>query len=56
LLIDRDRCKITVFSDPAPDGGGYAQEHGVKFGGGKLLLPDPVGIELDTSELTKFVR
>jgi Uma2 family endonuclease len=56
LLIDRDRCAITAFSEPAPDGRGYAQKHAVQFDGGKLLLPDPVGIELDTGELSEFVR
>lgn len=53
LLIDRDACAVTVHSDPAPDG--YRHIETVKFGG-KLRLPDPVGIELDTEALKNFVR
>jgi Uma2 family endonuclease len=53
LLIDRDDCTVTVHSDPATDG--YRTATTVKFGA-TLTLPDPIGIELDTEELKKYVR
>ncbi|MFE1961440.1 Uma2 family endonuclease [Streptomyces sp. NPDC059479] len=53
LLIDRGHGTVTVHSDPATDG--YRDRHVVDFGM-KVMLPDPVGIELDTEELKNFVR
>ncbi|MFE3139034.1 Uma2 family endonuclease [Streptomyces scopuliridis] len=53
LLIDRDHGTVTVHSDPAADGYGYLQ---VADFGKKVVLPDPVGIELDTEELKNYVR
>ncbi|QXE35558.1 Uma2 family endonuclease [Streptomyces sp. GMY02] len=53
LLIDRDHGTVTVHSDPAADG--YRDRHVMDFGV-KVLLPDPVGIGLDTEELKGFVR
>ncbi|MFI5758089.1 Uma2 family endonuclease [Streptomyces sp. NPDC051569] len=53
LLIDRDHGTVTVHSDPAVDGYRYRQ---VADFGTKILLPDPVGIELDTEDLKEFVR
>ncbi|MBP0461562.1 Uma2 family endonuclease [Streptomyces montanisoli] len=55
LLVDRDACTVTVYSDPRPDGGGYRETHTVAFGV-RVRLPDPVGIELDTEELKNYVR
>ncbi|GGW96183.1 Uma2 family endonuclease [Streptomyces chryseus] len=55
LLIDRDACTVTVFSEPDPDGGGYRDSHTVKFGA-RVSLPAPVGMELDTERLKKYVR
>lgn len=52
LLIDRDARAVTVYSDPAP--GGYRSVDTAAFGG-KLVLPDPVGIELDTEILKEYV-
>ncbi|MFG3024654.1 Uma2 family endonuclease [Streptomyces sp. NPDC048254] len=53
LLIDRDALSILVHSDPDPEVG-YRDIHVVKLGG-KVTLPDPVGIELDTEELRDYV-
>ncbi|MFD5031849.1 Uma2 family endonuclease [Streptomyces sp. NPDC058220] len=53
LLIDRDHGRVTVHSDPGADG--YRFRQTADFGA-KLTLPDPVGIELDTEALKKYVR
>ncbi|MGI5377027.1 Uma2 family endonuclease [Streptomyces sp. CA-251387] len=53
LLIDRDNLSILVHSDPDPEDG-YRDIHVVGLGG-KVTLPDPVGIELDTEELKQYV-
>jgi Uma2 family endonuclease len=53
LLIDRDKLSILVHSDPDPEDG-YRDIHTVRLGG-KISLPDPVGIELDTDELKQYV-
>ncbi|MER7405376.1 Uma2 family endonuclease [Streptomyces sp. NPDC000070] len=53
LLIDRDSLLIRVHSDPHPEIG-YRALHVEKLGG-KVTLPDPVGIELDTEELKQYV-
>ncbi|MFE2375520.1 Uma2 family endonuclease [Streptomyces sp. NPDC059398] len=55
LLVDREAGAATVFSAPDPEGGGYRDSHTVKFGE-VLMLPDPVGIELDTEVLQNYVR
>ncbi|MFD5424861.1 Uma2 family endonuclease [Streptomyces sp. NPDC127084] len=57
LLIDRDDSTVTVHSDPHPDGGsrGYRDVHKVAFGA-EVVLPDPVGITLDTEVLKNYVR
>ncbi|MFC8239929.1 Uma2 family endonuclease [Streptomyces chartreusis] len=52
LLIDRDNLSVLVHSDPDPEDG-YRDIHVVRLGG-KVLLPDPVGIELDTEELKLY--
>ena len=55
LLIDRDSCTIAVHSSPDRKAGGYRDIRTAKFGE-KVLLPDPVGIELDTEILKNYVR
>ncbi|MER7178914.1 Uma2 family endonuclease [Streptomyces hyaluromycini] len=53
LLIDRDNLSTLVHSNPDPEDG-YRDIHVVKLGG-KVTLPDPVGIELDTEELKQYI-
>ncbi|MGW1539141.1 Uma2 family endonuclease [Streptomyces sp. NPDC002309] len=53
LLIDRDSCTVKLHSDPDP-GVGYRNSRTVPFGA-VLLLPDPLGIELDTEKLKQYV-
>ncbi|WP_328872808.1 Uma2 family endonuclease [Streptomyces sp. NBC_00287] len=53
LLIDRDHLSVLVHSDPDPEDG-YQDIHMVKLGG-KVTLPDPVGIELDTEDLKSYI-
>ncbi|MFE2261851.1 Uma2 family endonuclease [Streptomyces griseosporeus] len=53
LLIDRDDCTATVYSDPDPEVG-YHNSRREAFGA-QLLLPEPLGIELDTEKLKQFV-
>jgi Uma2 family endonuclease len=55
LLIDRDNCTVTVHSGPDRQVGGYRDARVTKFGE-TLVLPDPVGIELDTEILKNYVR
>jgi Uma2 family endonuclease len=53
LLIDRDSGEAVVHSDP--DGTRYESRHTVPFGK-VIMLPAPVGIELDTEPLQNWVR
>ncbi|MEU9345498.1 Uma2 family endonuclease [Streptomyces sp. NPDC048278] len=53
LLIDRDNLSILVHSEPDPEDG-YRDIHVVKLGG-KVTLPDPVTIELDTETLKDYI-
>ncbi|MFF4899530.1 Uma2 family endonuclease [Streptomyces sp. NPDC001068] len=55
LLIDRDSCTVTVHSGPDRQIGGYRAVHTAKFGE-TVVLPDPMGIELDTETLKNYVR
>ena len=55
LLIDRDSCTLTVHSSPDRKIGGYRTVRTAKFGE-KVLLPEPIGIELDTEILKNYVR
>ncbi|MCX5200315.1 Uma2 family endonuclease [Streptomyces sp. NBC_00237] len=55
LLIDRDSCKVSVFSRPDQESGKYRDVHSVAFGL-PITIPEPVGIELDTEELKDYVR
>ncbi|MGW7413519.1 Uma2 family endonuclease [Streptomyces sp. NPDC054863] len=52
LLIDRDSHEVKVHSEPG--NGQYRQVRTVPFGE-TVLLPDPVGIELDTEPLKSWV-
>lgn len=52
LLIDRDELSAAVHSEPDPQVG-YRDIHVVKFGG-KLTLPNPVGIDIDTGQLKQY--
>ncbi|MFD4699980.1 Uma2 family endonuclease [Streptomyces niveus] len=53
LLIDRDSCEVTVYSEP--DGVRYESARTVPFGK-TVDLPDPVGITLETEQLKDWVR
>ncbi|WP_411100146.1 Uma2 family endonuclease [Streptomyces sp. x-45] len=55
LLIDRDSCTVTVHGGPDRRVGGYRDARVTKFGE-TLVLPDPVGITLDTEVLKNYVR
>ncbi|MFK4543973.1 Uma2 family endonuclease [Streptomyces tendae] len=55
LLIDRDACTVTVHSRPDRRVGGYRDIRLTDFGE-TAILPDPVGIELDTEILKNYVR
>ncbi|GAA3376910.1 Uma2 family endonuclease [Streptomyces racemochromogenes] len=53
LLIDRDKCLVSVHSEP--DGQRYERVLTVPFGK-EIELPDPVGIALPTEPLKDWVR
>lgn len=53
LLIDRDTCTVDLYSDPNPDVG-YSHCRRAPFGD-NVLLPAPLGIDLDTEKLKEFV-
>ncbi|MXM64858.1 Uma2 family endonuclease [Streptomyces sp. HUCO-GS316] len=53
LLIDRDACMVKLYGDPEPEVG-YRETRVVPFGD-RLLLPEPLGIELDTEKLKQYV-
>ncbi|MGW6738393.1 Uma2 family endonuclease [Streptomyces sp. NPDC055013] len=53
LLIDRDACTLKLYSDPVPEVG-YGNCRTVPFGD-TLVLPEPLGIELDTEKLKQYV-
>lgn len=55
LLIDRDSRTLTVHSSPDRKIGGYRTVRTAKFGE-KVLLPEPIGIELDTEILENHAR
>ncbi|MFJ5060298.1 Uma2 family endonuclease [Streptomyces nigra] len=55
LLIDRDSRTLTVHSSPDRKIGGHRTVRTAKFGE-KVLLPEPIGIELDTEILENYVR
>lgn len=53
LLIDRDTCTVTVYSEPRD--GRYERTVTVPFGA-SVQLPDPVNVTLDTDPLKDWVR
>ncbi|MEW2622818.1 Uma2 family endonuclease [Streptomyces sp. NPDC048106] len=53
LLVDRDDHTVTLFSNPNP-GVGYRDTHKEAFGA-KVPIPQPLGIELDTERLKRYV-
>ncbi|QKW07450.1 Uma2 family endonuclease [Streptomyces sp. NA04227] len=55
LLVDRDAGAVIVHTTPDTEHGRYADVHTAPFGE-QLLLPDPVGIALDTEILKNYVR
>ncbi len=52
LLVDRDTREVVVHSEPV--GGKYTDVHTVSFGG-TVMLPEPVGLPLDTRELLDLI-
>ncbi|WP_327344297.1 Uma2 family endonuclease [Streptomyces europaeiscabiei] len=52
LLIDRDDCTVTVFTEP--EDGRYRQQVNKPFGAA-VKLPEPVNITLDTEPLKEYV-
>ncbi|GAA2317323.1 Uma2 family endonuclease [Streptomyces kunmingensis] len=55
LLVDRDAGTVVVHSNPDPEHSHYRDTHTALFGE-RVPLPDPVGIELDTEQLKRYVR
>ncbi|MFJ8826137.1 Uma2 family endonuclease [Streptomyces sp. NPDC102467] len=55
LLVDRDAGAIVVHSNPDPEHSHYRDTHTALFGE-RVRLPGPVGIELDTEQLKRYVR
>ncbi|MFQ6326633.1 Uma2 family endonuclease [Nocardia sp. CWNU-33] len=53
LLIDRDSCEVTIYSEPRVDR--YERSLTVPFGA-TVELPHPVNVELDTEPLKDWVR
>ncbi len=53
LLIDRAKCQVSVYSQP--DGLEYKSIHLVPYGT-DIVLPEPVGITLQTEPLKDWVR
>ncbi|MEU1662884.1 Uma2 family endonuclease [Streptomyces sparsogenes] len=55
LLVDRDACEVVVHTNPAPKRRRYIDVHSAAFGE-KVMIPEPVGITLDTEVLKAYVR
>jgi Uma2 family endonuclease len=55
LLVDRDACTVVVHTNPDPERARYGDVHTAPFGE-PVVLPDPVGITLDTDALKNYVR
>ncbi|WP_441246688.1 Uma2 family endonuclease [Kitasatospora sp. McL0602] len=53
LLIDRERCEVTVHSDPH---GGKYRTGVTRAYGGSVDLPSPVGFTLETEIFKTYVR
>lgn len=54
-LVDRDACEVVVHTNPAPKRRRYTDVHSAGFGE-KVMIPEPVGITLDTEVLKAYVR
>lgn len=52
LLIDRDDCSVTVFTDP--EDGRYRRQVKEPFGA-SVKIPEPVGLTMETEALKEFV-
>ncbi|KAK1179488.1 Uma2 family endonuclease [Streptomyces sp. NBS 14/10] len=55
LLVDRDACALIVHTTPDPKSGCYLDIHRAPFGE-QVVLPEPVGITLDTDVLKNYVH
>ncbi|WAP56219.1 Uma2 family endonuclease [Streptomyces sp. S465] len=55
LLVDRDACAVIVHTNPDPKSSCYLDIHRAPFGE-QVVLPEPVGITLDTDTLKNYVR
>lgn len=55
LLVDRDACAVVVHTNPDPKSGCYLDIHRAPFGE-QVVIPEPVGITLDTDVLKAYVR
>lgn len=55
LLVDRDSCEVVVHINPDRKSSCYRDVHRAPFGE-QVMLPDPVGITLDTEVLKNYVR
>ncbi|MEU9789494.1 Uma2 family endonuclease [Streptomyces sparsogenes] len=55
LLVDRDACALMVHTNPDAKLGRYRDVHEALFGE-QVVIPDPVGITLDTDILKAYVR
>ncbi|MER7794416.1 Uma2 family endonuclease [Streptomyces sp. NPDC097640] len=54
LLVDRDTCALIVHTNPDPKSGCYLDIHRAPFGE-QVVIPEPVGITLDTDILKAYV-
>ncbi|MFW6723076.1 Uma2 family endonuclease [Streptomyces sp. MAR4 CNY-716] len=54
LLVDRDAGTVVVHTNPHAERGCYLDTHRAPFGE-EVVLPDPVGITLDTEILKNYV-
>ncbi|CAL9579351.1 hypothetical protein SUDANB126_05007 [Streptomyces sp. enrichment culture] len=48
LLVDREACSVTLFSDPEKD---EYREHCTRPFGRPVALPEPFAFDLDTGDL-----
>ncbi|GAA2354060.1 MULTISPECIES: Uma2 family endonuclease [Streptomyces] len=55
LLVDRDACAVIVHTNPDSKSGCYRDIHRAPFGE-QVVIPEPVGITLDTEVLKAYVR
>ena len=55
LLVDRDAGAVIVHTNPSPKSGCYLDIHRAPFGE-QVVIPEPVGITLDTDVLKSYIR